>query len=120
MLKEKQCPQCNKTFIPSRRNQKFCNHEGYKCRNAFNNEKAYRHKAGMMEVEKRLKKNRDILKALFEHAGNREYSKDYLLGAGFNFALSTSQKTIQDQRAFYSYDYGIIELQNSKYKPVKL
>ena len=98
------CKQCKKPFLKKRGNMAFCSD---KCRSAFNNTKAKALRDDVFEINMILKKNRGILKTLHEKSQATNYSKDYLLGAGFDFSYFTSTETIDNMVYNFSYDYGV-------------
>lgn len=97
-------PFTGNNFTPKRSNQLFETREN---QIAFNNEKAKEKRNKKKKVDRTLDTNRNILISIL--AGKKEVSisKDYLMGAGFNFSYfsqSVKQENIHYQLV---YEFGL-------------
>jgi hypothetical protein len=87
-------PYTGEVFEPKRSNQKFA------ClanKTAYHNDKAKEERKKIEGPQKALKKNREVLKSLLKDSSEIIVSRDFLLGAGFNFNYyigSDKNKTI--------------------------
>ena len=96
------CKQCEKKMF-GRSDKKFCSRE---CRNEYNNARYRREQESMIDINKRLKKNRNILKRL-NPDGKMVLPSDVLLKAGFDFEFFTSIYTTKSGREYrFCYEYG--------------
>ncbi len=104
------------SFIKKRNNQKFANRKNQiNYNNRLANEKR-KIKAGL---DKALDKNRNILKNLLGNEKEVIKSRDFLLGAGFNFSVQTNSKQINNGIYYCVYDYGYLKMENGMYKIIK-
>lgn len=100
-------PLTGETFIKTRSDKKFAN--------TRNKSKSYYLKIAkperlkMAPVQKPLLKNRKILNKILEGVQERIVSKDFLLGAGFNFGYYTGTATGGTVFLVYEYEFSIIE-----------
>ena len=108
----KTCPACNKSFPAKRLNHVYCS---VKCRSLKNNRLAKIKVEETKALDKRLHNNRSILKKIYEK-NIREVSRDYLMGAGFEFGLFTSSIVSQSERYILCFEFGMTELIKDKFK----
>lgn len=92
----KRCPCCNK-IISGRTDKVFCDD---KCRNNFYYMVNSEHKAYIRAVNKKLLKNRGILKAV-NPSGRTTVSKKYLDGEGFDYNVFTGVHVTKKGRPYY-------------------
>ena len=110
-------PYTGEVFTPLRSNQKFANRRN---QIAFNNKIARDNRRIKSPILTVLNTNHKVLiKAL----GNKEFeikSKDFLLGAGFNFSIFS--RSIKTNDGIYQaiYDYALSAREGDVYKIVKL
>lgn len=92
--------------LKGRSDKKFCDQY---CRNAYHNG-IYREDNVLMKgVNQILKRNRRILKQLFQNV--EISSKTDLIGLGYNFDYYTNMYTSRkNQVHYFCYDYGILPL----------
>ncbi len=113
MYNKKACPNCKNEFIPKRLNQLYCE---IKCRTFKNNRLAKAKTEETKSLDIRLHANRLILKSIYAKIAGAEISKDYLLGAGFNFSIYTA--SCKNDSATYTlwFEYGLTELRKGVFK----
>ena len=110
-------PLTKESFVPKRSNQKFS------CRLNqinYNNRKAKLKRLAKAPFDNILDANRNILIKIIGKENERIVSKDYLLGAGFNFQIfnrSFQKNGIQYQCI---YRYALSLLKSGQYKIIKL
>jgi hypothetical protein len=114
----KLCPQTQQEFSPIRTNQVYVNS---KARITFNNEKARAKRMITRNVDYAINSNWTILLKQLGSKGRAERSKEYLLGAGFNFnyyqrAYKTNEGVIQ---VIYNCGF-IVNKENDKITIIKL
>jgi len=110
-------PYTGEVFTPLRSNQKFANRRN---QIAFNNQIARDNRRIKSPILTVLNTNH---KVLINILGNKEFvvkSKDFLLGAGFNFSIFS--RSIRTNDGIYQaiYDYAISAREGDVYKIVKL
>ena len=113
------CMHCNKIIKSGRSDKKFCDEA---CKNAFYNLIKIQEHAEIKRVDLILKKNRRILKKLFNPLlAETVVSGESLLKARFEFNFHTHHvitKTFSNEFIF-CYDYGYRELTDGKYKIIR-
>ena len=92
----KRCPCCNK-IISGRTDKVFCDD---KCRNNFYYLVNSEHKAIIRDVNKKLLKNRGILRAV-NPSGRTSVPKSYLDEEGFDYSCFTGIYTTKKGRPYY-------------------
>jgi len=100
-------PYTGEEFEPMRSNQRFANRKN---QIAYNNAKASKLRSVKAPRLKALNENYKVLLKILKKRNNRIVSKDFLLGAGFDFKSSSSaeQKGEGEQRVYqYIYDLRI-------------
>jgi len=100
------CKICKKN-ISGRTDKIFCNSH---CRSAYHNKKRQKNINHYLNyVNKRIIKNRNILKELNDVYGNREIDQNKLITKGFDFLMITHFfETSDHQTLRYCYDYGYL------------
>lgn len=79
-MKSKECQHCGKEF-KGRSNKKFCSNV---CKNNFHNEVYRRSNKIVVDLDKKLHKNRSVLKDMFEVYRSSPISLDILKARGFD------------------------------------
>jgi len=110
-------PYTGEVFTPLRSNQKFANRRN---QIAFNNAIARKNRRVKSPILSVLNTNHRVL---INTLGNKEFeikSKDFLLGAGFNFSIFS--RSIKTTDGIYQaiYDYALSAREGDVYKIVKL
>jgi len=109
-------PFTSEEFTPKRHNQRFA------CRAnqiAYNNMLARKKRELLRVPNTKLNTNRSVLKKLLER-GNKTVSKEFLLGAGFNFSYYTQNYNHEGKQFHAAYEYLIEVLDNQKFIISKL
>jgi hypothetical protein len=104
-------PFTSEEFTPKRHNQRFA------CRAnqiAYNNMLARNKRELLRESHTKLNTNRSVLKKLFER-GEKTVSRDFLLGAGFDFLYYTQNYNHEGRQFHAAYEYLIEVLDNQKF-----
>ena len=78
-------PYTGEKFVPRRSNQRFANRENQIC---YNNQKASAERRRIRRELKPLLENQKILHKILYGLNEITVSRDYLLGAGFDFTAS--------------------------------
>ncbi len=96
-------------FTPSRSDQKFANRQN---QIRYNNLKARQKRRAKAEIDRTLDTNRTILKKLLGTKKEVIKSRDFLLGAGFHFGISTHK--IEKDNKLWSciYEYALVPIQD--------
>jgi predicted nucleic acid-binding Zn ribbon protein len=115
MGQSRRCPFCEKPII-GRSDKRFCSTP---CRNAWHNEERKQREKIVIETNKRLKRNWNILRKL-NKSGKTKVTLLQLVAAEFDFSLSTSVLTNKDGRTYwFCYDQGWLKLENDQFLLVK-
>jgi hypothetical protein len=112
------CLYCQKPIKAGRMDKKFCD---AKHKDAYYNNLKVNERKEIKKVDTILKKNRRILKNLFNPASERLISLQAFLKAGYNFEFHTHfiiTKTKGNEFTF-CYDYGYREVEKDRYKVIK-
>ncbi len=102
------CPVCKSEF-DGRSDKKFCCDQ---CRNTFNNMQKQEENNFAYQINRVLKKNRQILSELYtklDKPDNERHSvlREKLIKEGFKFDYMTNiYKTKAEKTYFYNYDFG--------------
>lgn len=114
-MKARTCLECGE-LLTGRIDRKFCSDA---CRIAYNNRVYRKENVFIQKINKKLKRNRDILKAL-NPEGKARVSKEDLLKKGFSFNFFTHQlKTKKGQVYTFVYEYGYLPLEDGMFFLVK-
>lgn len=102
-MKSKECPYCGTTFS-GRANKKFCSNA---CKNNHHNEAYRQSNKIVLNLDKKLHKNRAVLKDMFEVHRSSPVSLDVLRARGFdeNFHTHTFNAPSGDRYTMI-YDVG--------------
>jgi len=116
---ENACLECSNR-LKGRLDKKFCDDN---CRSAYHNKNNRGNKEITKEINAVLKRNRLILKELYEKtaAESQEIDKTILIRKGFEFNFLTQvQPLVSNQMANYCYEFGYRELNEGKVKLIKI
>jgi hypothetical protein len=106
-------PLTGETFLPERTNQLFASRYNQV---RYNNMKAAKKRKAKAHLDRILDNNRRILKTLLGDMQENVFSRDYLLGAGFDFNCQTHNGKIGGMLYNFIYEYAYIRLENNQYK----
>jgi len=109
-------PFSGEVFIPKRSNQNFASRKNQV---AYNNAKAQKIRALHTEIDSQIKKNWQILDGVLGIQEVSTKSKEFLLGAGYDFRLFNSYQTHEEHPYYGVYNYGIRTISETKYEIVK-
>ena len=108
-IMERYCLECGAKLI-GREDKKFCNDQ---CRNSYNNKLNRDDNSVMTSINRRLRKNRRVLKELNPN-GKAKVRRSELEKAGFNFKYFTHvYKTKGGKVYYFCYEYGYLPLENN-------
>jgi predicted nucleic acid-binding Zn ribbon protein len=106
---ERYCLECG-AKLHGRTDQKFCSDQ---CRNTYNNRLNKDETAYMRNINRKLRKNRRILKALNPN-GKSKTTKQVLLSKGFEFKYFTHVFKNKEGKVYYfCYEQGYLPLDNN-------
>lgn len=110
-------PFTGEVFTPLRSNQKFANRKN---QIAYNNAIAKKNRKIKSPILSELNNNHKILIKVLGNDKSAIKSKDYLLGAGFNFSVFSKRIRTNDGVYQVIYDYGISTLEGDAFKIIKV
>lgn len=113
---KKICPYTKKTFY-GRANQIYLDRQAQQ---DFNNMKARKKRLAKSPVDKALDKNRNILILILSGQTEVVRTKDFLLGAGFDFKYFSRSTRMGDKACQVVYEFCVIHLNDDQYKIKKL
>ena len=113
---KKICPYTKKTFY-GRSNQIYVNKQAQQ---DWNNMKARKKRLVKSPVDKALDKNRNALLIILNDQTEVVRSKDFLLGAGFDFKFFSRSTRIGDKPCQVVYEFCVIHLNDDQYKIKRL
>ncbi|KZS39731.1 hypothetical protein AWE51_08755 [Aquimarina aggregata] len=106
-------PWTNIEFSKNRSNQKFeCKENQIR----YNNEKAKQKRNAMATINKTLNNNRNVLQSILGDRQSVQRSRDFLLGAGYHFGISTHSLKIKGILWNCVYEYGITKIADQQFK----
>jgi len=112
---EKKCLECGDEIF-GRVDKKFC---GDQCRNLYNNKLNGQNTNYIRNINRILKKNRNIMESLCPNEKSK-VKKDKLLSLGFKFNYFTNiYETKEGRRYYYCYDFAYLQLDENWYALVK-
>lgn len=112
---ERLCLDCG-TPVKGRTDKKYCDDL---CRNNYNNHLKAEDNSFLNEVNRVLKKNRDILR-LKNPEGKTKVKREVLLRKGFDFNYHTHTYATQKGTTYiFCYEQGYLPLENDEYLLVK-
>ena len=103
-------------FTPKRSDQRFANRENHI---RYNNEKAKKKRKAKAFIDQTLDTNRNILKRILGNHSEIVKSKEFLLGAGFNFGYITHKAVIDNVTWSCFYDYAIVRVGKDRIKIIR-
>ena len=104
------CRACN-DILRGRTDKRFCNDQ---CRSRYNYYQRNLNANIVVNINKTLKKNRDILKN-FSTAGKSKIAKQTLIDKGFNFDYLTSIYSINNREIYcYCYEMGYVVIDDAE------
>jgi len=113
------CLHCGKPIKNGRQDRKFCDEA---CKNEFHNQVKLKEYKEMRKVDLLLKKNRRVLKRLFNPKNEKAlFAKELMLKHGFEFEYHTHiviTKTLKNEFTF-CYDYGYRPVEKDRYQIIK-
>lgn len=104
------------TFTKLRSNQKFANRKN---QIRYNNIIAKNKRIEKSSIDRILNMNLNILKNILGNEKEAEKSKDFLLGAGYNFKVLTYNCTIDDKLYHCVYNYAISKIHENFFKIIR-
>lgn len=104
-------------FTPKRSDQRFATREN---QIRYNNIKARQKRKEKADIDRALDMNRSILKNILRDQKEVVKSHDYLLGAGFNFGITTHKSKKEGELWSCVYEYGLSSIGDNKLKIIKL
>jgi len=105
---KKMCPTCSEPVI-GRTDKKFCSDQ---CRNDFNNRVKRKTEANIININKKLRKNRKILSQL-NPQGKTTVRKFILEKLDFDFNYHTHLYTTENGNTyFFCYEFGYMVIEN--------
>jgi hypothetical protein len=112
---ERLCLDCN-AVVNGRADKKFCDDQ---CRTNYNNHLRTEDNSFLNEVNRVLKKNRDILKSK-NPEGKTKIKREILLRKGFDFNYHTHTYATQKGTTYiFCYEQGYLTLENDEVLLVK-
>lgn len=112
-------PLTGEIFQPKRINQRFANRRNQV---RYNNLKAARKRRQKAFVDKPLDKNRTILIRILGDKKEVARTRDYLLGAGYDFGRFTHSKRLSNsssQLVTCVYEFCLLKIEDNQYKIFK-
>lgn len=108
-MPDKTCNECQKT-IRGRSDKRFCDDN---CRNAYNNRKNSSQDNVLRMINRKLRRNRNILQEYLGEEKMIKVNKFKLLTEGFTLDFHTHTiLTNKGQTYFFCYEYGFLEIEN--------
>jgi hypothetical protein len=98
-------PWTGEDFIPARTNQIFANSKN---RIDYNNAKANNLRKDRSAIDRPRHRNHLILKDLMRDKDDFEVSRDFLMGAKFNFSFFTHNAMVQGKNCPCFYEYALV------------
>ncbi len=105
-------PLTNEEFTKQRSNQIFACKEN---QIRFNNERARQKRNAMAAINKTLYNNRNVLRSILGEEQSVQRSKDFMLGAGYEFGVFTHNMRIDNILWYCVYEYGFCALEGERY-----
>ena|SRR5687767_4957102 len=119
MIEERSiCLNCGKPIKSGRIDKKFCDSA---CKDEYYNAQKIREHKEIKKIDQVLKRNRRILKKLFDPKKEKLVNREVLLKAGFEFDFHTHfvVTKFKANEFIFCYDYGYREVDKNKYKVIK-
>lgn len=109
-------PNCEIEFAPKDGRQVYCTR---KCQIRWNNTQAREVRTKHKPITKALRTNKKILSQILDGSEEKQVSRDFLLGAGFNFTIFSFQKKVAEKVYAGIYDFGISKIGPKLYSIIK-
>ena len=106
-------PFSGQTFTKKRDTQRFSSHENQV---RYNNRKATERRRTLSDYWKVLTRNRDILQRTLGDKIERIVSRDFLIGAGFDFTFYTHSGLKEKDQVVGVFEYGLMSVSGNRYK----
>jgi len=97
-------------------NQRFSSREN---QIRFNNQKANDKRRALNDYWKVLTHNRDILQRTLDNKAEQTVSRDFLIGAGYDFTFYTHSGINEKHRVVGVFEFGLIPLTGNRYKIIR-
>jgi len=112
------CLNCYEPIKSGRSDKKFCDSG---CKDEYYNKIKINEHKEIKKIDQVLKRNRRILKKLFDPKKEKLVNREILLKAGFEFDFHTHFviTKIKENEFTFCYDYGYREVEKDKYKVIK-
>lgn len=117
IYKSRKDPLTGETFVPRRFNQKFASREN---QITYNNIKARKKRRLKAPVDRVLDKNRSVILGIIGDEQQVIRSRDFLLGAGFNFSYFSRSLMMSGKRCQLIYEYCVLDNTDGTYLLKKL
>lgn len=110
-------PLTGERFIPTRSNQKFASRAN---QIKYNNQLAKKRREAIKPHSQILVQNRNILIKILGKETRKTVSRDYLLGAGFNFLYYTQSCKSGDKAYQCIFEFGLCQYAPNQYELRKI
>lgn len=115
-MEEKICAECQRS-IKGRSDKRFCDDN---CRNTFNNRKNSTQDSILRTINRKLRRNRNILQEYLGEEQMIKVNKLKILSEGFQLDFHThSLRTNRGQTYYFCYEFGYLEMENGMLLLVK-
>ncbi|WP_024773010.1 hypothetical protein [Aquimarina macrocephali] len=104
-------------FTPTRSDQRFATKEN---QIRYNNLKARQKRRAKAEIDRALDANRNILRKILNNKEEVIKTHDFLLGAGFNFGITTHKMNKEGKLWSCVYEYALLHLGDGRLKITKI
>ena len=114
--KKKNCKNCHKLITKGRSDKHFCDSH---CKDEFNNAAKIEEGREINKVSTILKKNRRVLKKLFDpDKPDKKINRELLVRAGFEFGFLTHIAVTKGKanEIIFCFDYGYREMESNVYQ----
>ncbi len=117
-LQQRVCLESGQEFYPKRSNQVFAT---AKARNDYYNKLAFQERKKKEAMSKSLDKNRKIITQILGTSTVATKTKEFLLGAGFDFSIMTHARILDNGSNLVGiYDVAYYKLPDGEYKLLRL
>jgi hypothetical protein len=113
---QKTDPYSGEKFTPKRYNQRFSSRKN---QIAFNNFLALKKRHEKAPFDRVLESNRKILSSILSKLTSRIVSREFLLGAGFNFNFFNGSYQVDGTNYQTIYNFAITRVDGGKFKIIK-
>ena len=109
-------PYSGQAFTKKSETQRFSSREN---QIKYNNRKATERRRTLSDYWKVLTRNRDILHRTLGDKAERIVSRDFLIGAGFDFTFYTHSGLKEKDRVIGVFEFGLTPLTGDRYKIIR-